>query len=608
MMCDLCGGEHNSGECFNDDTSSQSSMEHVDLVGYGRQQQSFQPQGAYNPNALRNHPGFSWSNPNGAANPQHYGNRNPPPGFQGQQNFRGGQTQPFRPTQGFQPQVPTIQPRPPLPTLEAPPPPNWEAMMEMMVKSQLQSDERFRQVTERLDQLNTIDSCVGETLDESNWVSNYPLQYDMRDTNEEDTSGDDEPLEEYDLLTPPPMYEALSLGDHLASQKTKYHSKGRIKTFTFGVEVVNPTRKDWSTKLDDALWAHRTAYKNPIGTSPFMLVYGKSCHLPMELEHKAHWAIKNLNMDLQLAGEKRLLQLNELEEFRLEAYENAKIYKEKTKRWHDKHILKREFVPGEDVLLFNPRLKLFPGKLRSRWSGPFKVLKVYPSGAVVIQRRDEEITVNGQRLKHYHSRTEIEANLLKMAPKTRNPKRNRGESSQQPQEQPQRAQVEIFNTPGALERFQTWISTGDFKKERGLELVVPERWNWGPLLLAQPGEAFAVVVREFYANAKDGPRNNVCIVRGVEVDFSPRAINTYYGTRNYNGADYYHNELMPGRITVGALTEIARSFHRDAEWNVRSGTIAHMNYVYFTPQDRGILDFIKAKLIPHSHRGNVRRD
>nr|GMD76368.1 reverse transcriptase [Ipomoea batatas] len=177
-------------------------------------------------------------------------------------------------------------------------------------------------------------------------------------------------------------------------------------------KVVNPTRKDWSTKLDDALWAYRTAYKNPIGTSPFMLVYGKSCHFPVELEHKAHWANKNLNMDLQLAGEKRLLQLNELEEFRLEASENAKIYKEKTKRWHDKHILKREFAPGEDVLLFNPRLKLFPGKLRSRWSGPFKVLKVYPSGAVVIQGRDEEITVNGQRLKHYHSGTEIEANVV----------------------------------------------------------------------------------------------------------------------------------------------------------------------------------------------------
>nr|GLL29593.1 uncharacterized protein LOC109185573 [Ipomoea trifida] len=154
MICDLCGGGHNLGECLNDDTNSQSSVEHINLVGYNRPQQPFQPQGAYDPNNSRNHPGFSWSNPNGAANPQSYGNRNPPPGFQGQQNFRGGPTQQFRSTQGFQPQAPTIQPSPPLPTLEAPPPPNWEAMMQMMLKSQLQSEERYKQMSEKIDQLS----------------------------------------------------------------------------------------------------------------------------------------------------------------------------------------------------------------------------------------------------------------------------------------------------------------------------------------------------------------------------------------------------------------------------------------------------------------------
>nr|GMD86369.1 uncharacterized protein LOC109169324 [Ipomoea batatas] len=195
-----------------------------------------------------------------------------------------------------------------------------------------------------------------------------------------------------------------------------------------------------------------------------------------------------------------------------------------------------------------------------------------------------------------------------MALRVRIHKRQRVESSQQPQQQPQRAQAQVFNTLAALERYKSWISTRDFKKERGLEIVVPEGWNWGPLLLAQPGDAFDSVVREFYSNAKDRLRRHVCIVRGVEVNFSPRAINAYYGTRDYNGDDHYHRELMPDRITVGRLNEIARSFHPEAEWNIRSGLLAHMDYTYFSPQDRGILDFIKAKLIPHSHRGNVRKD
>ena len=118
------------------------------------------------------------------------------------------------------------------------------------------------------------------------------------------------------------------------------------------------------------------------------------------MEYKAYWAIKTLNYDLKRAGEKRLLQLGELEELRMSAYENARIYKERTKKWHDKHISKKEFHEGDRVLLFNSKLKLFSGKLKSRWTGPYVVKMVYPYGAVGIAKDEEaSFKVNGQRLK-----------------------------------------------------------------------------------------------------------------------------------------------------------------------------------------------------------------
>ncbi|XP_010246159.1 PREDICTED: uncharacterized protein LOC104589508 [Nelumbo nucifera] len=134
-------------------------------------------------------------------------------------------------------------------------------------------------------------------------------------------------------------------------------------------KTVDSARKDWAIRLDDALWAYRTAYKTP------------STCLP--------------------TGVERWLQLNELDEFRLAAYENAKVYKERTKRWHDRNLLRHDFHVGQQVL-YNSRLLLFPGKLKLRWSGPFTITQVFHYGPIEVTHPAQgTFKVNGQHLKPY---------------------------------------------------------------------------------------------------------------------------------------------------------------------------------------------------------------
>ncbi|XP_076947941.1 uncharacterized protein LOC143620027 [Bidens hawaiensis] len=158
------------------------------------------------------------------------------------------------------------------------------------------------------------------------------------------------------------------------------------------MKTVRVDRKYWSVKWDDALWAYQTANKTPIGTTPYRLVYEKGCHLSMELAHLALWTIKSVNMDYHEAGKLRKLKLSELEEIRDEAYECASAYKEKLKMVHDAKIRNKTFKVGQKVWLYNSRLKLFPGKLKSKWMGPYVKSREGGSGAALTCKEETEGT------------------------------------------------------------------------------------------------------------------------------------------------------------------------------------------------------------------------
>jgi hypothetical protein len=115
-------------------------------------------------------------------------------------------------------------------------------------------------------------------------------------------------------------------------------------------KTVNKSRSNWPTKINEALWAYRTSFKNPMGMSPYRMVYGKACHLPVDLEHYAWWVVMEFTFYFKTAGEKRILDLNLLDEWRNEAFQSARLFKEKVKIWHDKRIKRKEFKLGDQVV------------------------------------------------------------------------------------------------------------------------------------------------------------------------------------------------------------------------------------------------------------------
>ncbi|GJY54701.1 hypothetical protein Tco_0446365 [Tanacetum coccineum] len=150
--------------------------------------------------------------------------------------------------------------------------------------------------------------------------------------------------------------------------------------------------------LTSSCTGRHVIYRSSWSTKPI----GPSSTIEADVEHKAYWALKHANFDLKSAGDHRKVHINELNELRDQAYKNSLIYKEKTKKIHDSKIKNRIFNVGDRVLLFNSRLKIFSGKLKTRWTGPFTVAQVFPYGTVELSQTDgPNFKVNGHRLKHY---------------------------------------------------------------------------------------------------------------------------------------------------------------------------------------------------------------
>jgi hypothetical protein len=170
-------------------------------------------------------------------------------------------------------------------------------------------------------------------------------------------------------------------------------------------KTVSTNRQNWATELPNALWAYRTMWHNTTGYSPYHLVYGKEPIFPIEFEIKTLRMAQEIGLDLTEAHKQRLQQLNELDEARMSALERTTVIQQQRANWHDKHIKKKSFQKGDWALLYDSRFQDFPGKLQTRWLGPYEINEVHNNGTVTLVTIDgsgSPFLVNGHRLRLYH--------------------------------------------------------------------------------------------------------------------------------------------------------------------------------------------------------------